>query len=554
MLTTDEILEYIEAEDIERDVNLLILFNDIDFYLLPLRTPEFIYEEEKFFFRANGYKVFANDFFEINFTDISDKIVKWISSPQYLYACQIGFKNQGILEIAYSRDDEGIIRLWHNVVSDFIECANIQSIEHLNEAINKAKNRYQIYQRSIKSTYKYNVDEICELDIFWKIPITNHTDSLNNKKLHRVLKHKFDDIIGYFFNNYRYTIGIDSELYLGRHPITNRYVELQFIINFKNLTVLQTPIASECSIVSEDDKIPDILYNIAVSIKATDFRMAVGYAYKKGIELILPTILIVKNLKGSVELGIGALQNYNTSQHVLGMDKLTANYINRLVEDGYIDGVFTCDEKFYHGKFYYISNGEISYVLVGSSNITKSAFTDNTEFDVLFRMDLSENQMRERDSHFAKWYGNLKARTTFLNVLDVEKFTETTHTGKSKKQSSDNAIRRSLTNKEENDRLDLILKYSPEIHPSPFVGAGKSSFKAFKKYHVFVFAEKNVIILESFSYGDACYAFSAGEFSIIKNIFSYTSKMQIKASDYYITSIEHDGNYEKNFVALMNNV
>lgn len=551
MLTSDELLEHIETKHIENDINILLFFNDIGFYVLPLRSPQFIYYNHRILFQANGYNVFSNDFFEMDFTQISDKIGKWLSNPQHLCACEIGYKDQGIIEIAYSRDNEGILRMWKNVVCDFLECANIHTIDELNDSIKKAKERFQKDLRIKNIEYKYNTAEICEQEMFWKKPIVPDTDFLADNIVYSAIKHRYDEIIGFFSNSFQYGI-ISCELYLGRHPFTNKYVDLQFIITFKDKAILQTPLYYDYTIVSEKDQIPDILYNIAVSIKASIFKVAVGYAYKRGIDLIIPVMRIIKTLDGSVELCVGALQNHNTSKHLSGMDKNTAGYINELIKDGYIDGVSTCDDTFYHGKFYYISNGEISYVLAGSSNITKSAYFDNTEFDMLFRMDLSDSDMREREDSFKEWYENLIRRTTFLSELDVEKFPITVYQSKSnRKNKDDNAIRRLLSDQEEKERLDLILKYSPdEMIELPFKGAGKASFKAFKKYHVFVFVEKNIVLLESFSYGDACYAFSANEFSRIKHIFSYSSKIQLKDSEYYITSIEHDGDYELKINAL----
>ena len=237
------------------------------------------------------------------------------------------------------------------------------------------------------------------------------------------------------------------------------------------------------------------------------------------------------------------------------MDKITADYINILVKDGFIDVIFTSDETFYHGKYYYISNGEKSYVLMGSSNITKSAYTDNTELDVLFYMDSSEPKMIERQRLFTEWYDMQRRNAILLSRLDIEKFENIVHTGRyQKKQKPEDIIRHVLTDQEEKERLDLIMKFSPdEIHKSPFKGVGKASFKAFKKYHVFEFYEKNMVVLESFSYGDACYVFHANDFSKIQSIFSYTSKSQIKDAECFITSIEHDGNYKQEFISLMMN-
>ena len=50
MLTSDELLEHIETKHIENDINILLFFNDIGFYVLPLRSPQFIYYNHRILF------------------------------------------------------------------------------------------------------------------------------------------------------------------------------------------------------------------------------------------------------------------------------------------------------------------------------------------------------------------------------------------------------------------------------------------------------------------------------------------------------------------------
>ena len=42
---------------------------------------------------------------------------------------------------------------------------------------------------------------------------------------------------------------------------------------------------------------------------------------------------------------------------------------------------------FYHGKFYYIANDNKAFVIIGSSNISKTAYLNNYELDRLFEID-----------------------------------------------------------------------------------------------------------------------------------------------------------------------
>ena len=49
-------------------------------------------------------------------------------------------------------------------------------------------------------------------------------------------------------------------------------------------------------------------------------------------------------------------------------------------------------EAFYHGKFYYLCDENFAYIIIGSSNISKTAFHSNHELDILHKVKLGSNQ------------------------------------------------------------------------------------------------------------------------------------------------------------------
>ena len=60
---------------------------------------------------------------------------------------------------------------------------------------------------------------------------------------------------------------------------------------------------------------------------------------------------------GDVRLTIGALQNYRTDASIKGMNRETANELNRTMNTGLVSSINTYESSFYHGKYYYITNG-----------------------------------------------------------------------------------------------------------------------------------------------------------------------------------------------------
>ena len=130
--------------------------------------------------------------------------------------------------------------------------------------------------------------------------------------------------------------------------------------------------------------VSELLVQLGRKIHATSLYMATGFVFKSGLRMIQPTIDDVLANSGKVELIIGAIQNYNSSVAKTKIDKSTVRYINELRNTGV--SIFTYQDAFYHGKFYRISNSEECYIIIGSSNISKTAYLDNYEFDTLIHI------------------------------------------------------------------------------------------------------------------------------------------------------------------------
>lgn len=64
--------------------------------------------------------------------------------------------------------------------------------------------------------------------------------------------------------------------------------------------------------------------------------------------------------------------------------------------------VYTYQPSFYHGKYYYLQNGTRGYVIVGSSNISNTAFNKNYELDIIHTFNPKMN------NSFANWFFQLR--------------------------------------------------------------------------------------------------------------------------------------------------
>lgn len=100
--------------------------------------------------------------------------------------------------------------------------------------------------------------------------------------------------------------------------------------------------------------------------------MAVGFVRKSGLDYIIKRVNDNNSTK-KINLIIGALQNYNKQIVSNKMDKGTAKYLNEMINKNVMD-IFTYMPSFYHGKYYCFTDDKMVYIILGSSNISHSAF------------------------------------------------------------------------------------------------------------------------------------------------------------------------------------
>ena len=98
---------------------------------------------------------------------------------------------------------------------------------------------------------------------------------------------------------------------------------------------------------------------------------ACGYCFASGINMLTEIFqrTIFKNIP--VEFYVGSLQNYDeeASENIsTGIDKPTCRIVNEFLENKNFS-LFTCKDRFYHGKIYYFESDDRTLICLGSSNI-----------------------------------------------------------------------------------------------------------------------------------------------------------------------------------------
>ncbi|WP_321008872.1 phospholipase D family protein [Hungatella effluvii] len=289
--------------------------------------------------------------------------------------------------------------------------------------------------------------------------------------------------------------------------------------------------------------ISEFLLDLAKEIKATHFYTAVGFIFSSGLRMLYPLLNYIHNIGGTLELITGSLQNFETKRNNTKIDRGTVQFLNNLI-DKFDFKLFTYTFAFYHGKFYYLSNDKIAYIVIGSSNISKTAFLGNYELNTLITVKLSEEK-----NQFIQWYEEFQNQCETISHLDEKNYEELKWESELDIYSSRYVHRLSyeeinrrisaLTDEETRIRLNIWLSHNPsEI----FSNLGIASLQ---DYIVFLYAEHGLAIFESFIAGNAYYTFKYFDFDeLLKNV-STLSKSQMILSSSFVNRGYHISDKDK---------
>jgi len=313
-----------------------------------------------------------------------------------------------------------------------------------------------------------------------------------------------------------------------------------FLLNKKQDEYIQELLQeNKCYKIIQNGNVEKIINAIISQKNIKTFYSAVGYAYGSGLQMLENSIQILKGRFGECELIVGALQNYANHNAENKIDKKSVKYLNLLIQEKNIR-LYTNTQTFYHGKFYYMSNDEKAFIIIGSSNISKTAFQNNFELDVIYIVDKGG----EEDNTFLNWYYGLRDNCQYIDLLDENNFEERNwaseldvfHSLKTRTLSVNEMKQRidDITEEERKFRLNLWLSKKPtEMYENVDI-------ESFKEYIMFVFAENKLVVFESLLNNNAYYVFKYKNnlVELLTNI-KCMSKTQMSLSEHYINKGYH---------------
>lgn len=307
-------------------------------------------------------------------------------------------------------------------------------------------------------------------------------------------------------------------------------------------------IPCEMKILPPTTIIPELINDIASQIQANVFFAAVGFVFTSGMKLLLPTINSILTNGGKVELVSGSLQNFRNEGQNTKIDKKTVELLNRLVENRV--ELYTVEDRFYHGKFYYVANDNKAYVIIGSSNISKTAYVSNMELDVLIPID----RVNQATDQCLDWYNNLKDKCSRITNLDpnhfldlkwqseLEAFTEKFLKRISAEEVYNRIIK--VTDEKVRHRLELWMAHTPSVIYEDF------GVPALGNYILLLFPNYSLAVFETFESGNAYYTFEYSDIEQLLQKAANLSKAELRRQSEFLRK----GNHIKNVDSLTSKI
>ncbi len=393
----------------------------------------------------------------------------------------------------------------------------------------------KIYVSLYEQTGLYSnriLSEMTEVSVPYAYRIlTNRLLSVNNDRIRRksiakLLKHYGASAR----DTYEHVLQLEDEALIEyTKEIAEKY-DIQLISNNEARDDFTTGEAYR--ILDRSVVVSDLLIRLAKEIKAKFFMSAVGFAYTSGLKMLKSVFDEVEQNGGKIELIIGSLQTYGLGGKNTRIDKNSAKYLNSLIDNNNVS-IYTYQNSFYHGKYYYLANDEIAYIIMGSSNISKTAFLSNYELDSFFRVERGSGD----DNRFREWYQGFRYECESLPYLDEEQFEEFNWNSEQQAYGARRVVH--ISHSEITDRIDKLTDIDTKRRLNMWLSHDPSEIlsnleiSALDGYIVFLFVESGLAVFESFVPGNAFYSF---RYDDIERLFVQLSKLSksemLVASDF----------------------
>lgn len=305
-------------------------------------------------------------------------------------------------------------------------------------------------------------------------------------------------------------------------------------------------------ILNSDLPINNCLMVFAEKIAITDVNIASGFVYKSGLDRFKKIFEMVKKNNGQINLIIGSLRNYfyaSSGNKLINIDLNTAQELNVLIQDG-ICKICTLENRFFHGKYYFLKGKYYSCCMIGSSNLTTSGLYENYELNTLY---LIKNDSGLYNILY-NWFINFQKDCTDISMLEEDKFINSGIIYDSVVNSTkyfsvanvDDMKNKIQMLEDENLKLRLNLWY--EKRPDGIYTDIK--FDNLKNYIIFEYKDIELIVLDSLEPSNGYYWFKNR--NVLELIVELKDKT--KTEIFKMSGMDKRGYHNNDFVTLKKKV
>lgn len=417
-----------------------------------LQSPTFVCENESMLFSKKEvwHQAFENTLFSFQHFFIEPEFL--MDKKMYLFLSNIitystiehieFYHNYGILN-AWNFDKIGLIhaqdimkKAVHYFGSSKKYTAFIRKFSSLNRnCYILIENRLYDYSTALANCFQpsnMNGKEIpCTPKTIVKYysKIVNPTEDIQRQlvdidyKLIKMVKPLSDTIAKYALDkdldayNYLYCISRNIKVYyeqLNTKP-KDDFIDPRKLVGFINNDATfyifnsQKPVSEQIDMLTEHLEIKRVVF-------------ACGYCFASGLKLLNNIFERTLYINVPVDFYIGALQNYDVASPdnlITGIDKTTIKMLNEFL-CYHNFSLFTCKDRFYHGKLYIFEGKEKTVICMGSSNISRSAYISNYELNIA----LTTSPDSELKQGFDMWVKQLRSYSHQIGKLDESMFAE----------------------------------------------------------------------------------------------------------------------------------
>ncbi|HCW54099.1 MAG TPA: hypothetical protein DG753_10245 [Clostridium sp.] len=275
-------------------------------------------------------------------------------------------------------------------------------------------------------------------------------------------------------------------------------------------------------IITGNEKLCEYINFLCKYTSANKVDMAMGYVFDSGLTLIEETFNYILRNKGVCNIVAGNLQNYNKSnkKNKINLDITinTVNKLNKLISDGI--NVRTLNNRFYHGKTILLESENVNIVIVGSSNISASAYLANYEINTLLVFGKSNTEFYQ----YRKWFDNFWNECEKINFIDKELINFINLNNGNSGQVNDSEMMKIIDNIE-----DKFIKerFNYWLNKNPYMIHKNLGIKSLENYMAFEYTQYKLIVFDSYYLGNAYYYFYEYNLDELLKLLKNCSKTEI---------------------------